>query len=165
MIQAYLYRSEQDIQDLLAYGCRIRLCKGAYKEPPEVAFPKKEDVDAQLRKIDANAAAQRRLSRNRDARSEDDCARPFALPRRNKISKDDFEFQMLYGVRTDLQRRLVSDGFRVAHLHSLRPGLVSLFHAAAGRTPRKPGIFRTQFLPVAFRLRTAFFGQRGGIAA
>ena len=45
VIQAYLYRSEKDIQDLLAYGCRIRLCKGAYKETAEVAFEKKEDVD------------------------------------------------------------------------------------------------------------------------
>jgi len=51
VIQAYLYRSEQDIQDLLAYGCRIRLCKGAYKEPPDVAFPKKEDVDANYVKL------------------------------------------------------------------------------------------------------------------
>src|SRR5262250_2714829 len=44
VIQSYLYRSEGDIQDLLAYGCRIRLCKGAYKESPDVAFPKKADV-------------------------------------------------------------------------------------------------------------------------
>src|SRR5215831_14226391 len=46
VIQAYLYRSEKDIQDLLAFGCRIRLCKGAYQEPAEVAFPEKKDVDA-----------------------------------------------------------------------------------------------------------------------
>src|ERR1043166_4357585 len=51
VIQAYLYRSEQDIQDLLAIGCRIRLCKGAYKEPPQVAYPKKEDVDANYVKL------------------------------------------------------------------------------------------------------------------
>src|SRR5258708_16305116 len=46
VIQSYLHRSEQDVNDLMAYGCRIRLCKGAYKEPPEVAFPRKQDVDA-----------------------------------------------------------------------------------------------------------------------
>jgi proline dehydrogenase len=46
VIQSYLYRSEQDVKDLLAYGCRIRLCKGAYQEPPEVAFPRKQEVDA-----------------------------------------------------------------------------------------------------------------------
>src|SRR5580704_1865823 len=46
VIQDYLYRSERDVQDLLAYGCRIRLCKGAYKELPEVAYPRKRDVDA-----------------------------------------------------------------------------------------------------------------------
>src|SRR5262249_10946306 len=51
VIQAYLYRSEQDVQDLLAIGCRIRLCKGAYSEPPQVAFPKKEDVDAHALKL------------------------------------------------------------------------------------------------------------------
>ncbi len=51
VIQAYLYRSEQDIRDLLAIGCRIRLCKGAYKEPPEIAFPRKADVDANYVKL------------------------------------------------------------------------------------------------------------------
>ena len=51
VIQAYLYRSEQDVHDLLAYGCRIRLCKGAYKESPRIAFPRKEDVDANYEKL------------------------------------------------------------------------------------------------------------------
>src|SRR5262250_2896367 len=51
VIQAYLYRSERDIQDLLAIGCRIRLCKGAYQEPAEVAFPEKKDVDANYVKL------------------------------------------------------------------------------------------------------------------
>ncbi|MGA7188235.1 MAG: proline dehydrogenase family protein, partial [Candidatus Acidiferrales bacterium] len=51
VMQAYLYRTEQDVQDLLAAGCRLRLCKGAYKEPPEVAFPKKSDVDANYVKL------------------------------------------------------------------------------------------------------------------
>ena len=51
VIQSYLYRSETDVADLLAYGCRIRLCKGAYKEPPEVAYPGKADVDANFVKL------------------------------------------------------------------------------------------------------------------
>lgn len=51
VIQSYLYRSESDIQDLLSYGCRIRLCKGAYKEPPDVAFQAKRDVDANYVKL------------------------------------------------------------------------------------------------------------------
>jgi len=46
VIQSYLYRSETDVTDLLSYGCRIRLCKGAYKESVDVAYPRKEDVDA-----------------------------------------------------------------------------------------------------------------------
>src|SRR5215470_12915168 len=51
VIQAYLFRSEQDIQELLSIGCRIRLCKGAYKEPPQIAYSKKEEVDANFVKL------------------------------------------------------------------------------------------------------------------
>ena len=51
VMQAYLYRTEEDIRDLLEAGCRIRLCKGAYNEPPEIAFPKKSDVDANYVKL------------------------------------------------------------------------------------------------------------------
>lgn len=112
VIQAYLYRSEQDIQDLLAYGCRIRLCKGAYKEPPQVAFPKKEDVDAsyvKLVKLLLPSGFYHGIATH-DPRMIGATIRCAA---EMKISKEDFEFQMLYGVRTDLQRRLVRDGYRV----------------------------------------------------
>ena len=63
VIQAYLYRSEADIEQLLADGIRVRLCKGAYKEPPEVAFPRKADVDRNFVQLSHNAARQPRLSR------------------------------------------------------------------------------------------------------
>jgi proline dehydrogenase len=112
VIQAYLYRSEGDIQDLLTYGCRIRLCKGAYKESAEVAYEKKTDVDAnyvRLVKLLLPSGFYHGIATH-DPRMIGATIRCAA---ENNISKEDFEFQMLYGVRTDLQRRLVRDGYRV----------------------------------------------------
>jgi proline dehydrogenase len=112
VIQAYLYRSEKDIQDLLAYGCRIRLCKGAYKELPEVAFERKADVDAnyvRLMQMLLPSGFYHGMATH-DPRMIGATIRCAAEKR---ISKEDFEFQMLYGVRTDLQKRLIKDGFRV----------------------------------------------------
>ena len=112
VIQAYLYRSEKDIQDLLAYGCRIRLCKGAYKESPEVAFESKADVDAnyvRLMQMLLPSGFYHGIATH-DPRMIGATIRCAAEKR---ISKEDFEFQMLYGVRTDLQKRLIKDGFRV----------------------------------------------------
>jgi proline dehydrogenase len=112
VIQSYLYRSETDIADLLAYGCRIRLCKGAYKEPEDVAFPKKADVDAnyvRLMQILLSSGFYHAIATH-DPRMIAATIRHAAA---RGVSKDDFEFQMLYGVRTDLQRRLVRGGYRV----------------------------------------------------
>lgn len=112
VIQSYLYRSEQDIQDLLSYGCRIRLCKGAYKEPPDVAFPKKLDVDAnyvKLVRLLLPSGFYHGIATHDPAMISATIRSAAEL----KVSKDDFEFQMLYGVRTDLQRRLVRDGYRL----------------------------------------------------
>jgi proline dehydrogenase len=112
VIQSYLYRSETDIADLLAIGCRIRLVKGAYKEPEDVAFPKKADVDAnyiRLMQILLSSGFYHAMATH-DPRMIAATIRHAAA---RGVSKDDFEFQMLYGVRTDLQRRLVKDGYRV----------------------------------------------------
>jgi len=112
VIQSYLYRSENDVTDLLSYGCRIRLCKGAYKEPEEVAFARKADVDAnyvKLMRLLLPSGFYHGIATH-DPRM---IAETIRCAAEKKISKDDFEFQMLYGVRTDLQRRLVRDGFRV----------------------------------------------------
>jgi proline dehydrogenase len=112
VIQSYLYRSETDVTDLLAYGCRIRLCKGAYKELPEVAFVSKAEVDANYVRL-----MQMLLSSGfyHGIATHDPLmiAATIRYAAAKQISKDDFEFQMLYGVRTDLQRRLVRDGYRV----------------------------------------------------
>ena len=112
VIQSYLYRSETDVQDLLAYGCRMRLCKGAYKESPEVAFPEKKDVDfnyIRLMKMLLPSGFYHGIATH----DPHMIAETIRWAASKQITKDDFEFQMLYGVRTDLQRRLVRDGYRL----------------------------------------------------
>ncbi|HMD42693.1 MAG TPA: proline dehydrogenase family protein [Candidatus Acidoferrum sp.] len=112
VIQSYLYRSEPDIQDLLSYGCRVRLCKGAYKEPAEVAYPSKADVDAnyvKLMRMLLSSGFYHGIATH-DPRM---IAETIRWAAEKKIPKDDFEFQMLFGVRTDLQRQLVKDGFNL----------------------------------------------------
>jgi len=112
VIQSYLYRSEKDVDDLLAERIRIRLCKGAYKEPPEVAYPHKADVDAayvRLTKTLLCSPIYHGLATHDKKMIE--AAKSFA--RRRNIGADRFEFQMLYGVRRDLQRQLVAEGYNV----------------------------------------------------
>jgi proline dehydrogenase len=112
VIQAYLYRSERDIQDLLGYGCRVRLCKGAYKESADVAFERKPDVDAnyvRLMQMLLPSGFYHAIATH-DPHMIGETIRWAAA---KQISKDDFEFQMLYGIRTDLQRRLVHGCYRV----------------------------------------------------
>jgi proline dehydrogenase len=112
VIQAYLYRSEKDVQDLLAYKCRIRLCKGAYKEPPAIAFPKKQDVDenyVRLMRMLLPSGVYHGIATH-DPKM---IAATIRAAADFQVCKSDFEFQMLYGVRTDLQQQLVRDGFRV----------------------------------------------------
>lgn len=112
VIQAYLYRSEQDIRDLLAIGCRIRLCKGAYREPASIAFPKKADLDknyVRLMQLLLPSGIYHGIATH-DPRMIDATV-DFAA--KQGIRKEQFEFQMLYGIRTDLQQQLVRDGFRM----------------------------------------------------
>ena len=112
VMQAYLYRTEQDIRDLLSIGCRIRLCKGAYNEPPSVAFPRKADVDAnyvKLMKILLPSGIYHAIATHDPAMLQ--VTKDFA--REQKIPSDRFEFQMLYGIRTDLQKQLVREGYRL----------------------------------------------------
>jgi proline dehydrogenase len=112
VLQAYLYRSEQDVRDLLGIGCRIRLCKGAYKEPAAVAFPKKADVDAnyvKLMKMLLPSGIYHGIATHDPAMIA--ATKEFAAA--NGIRTDQFEFQMLYGIRTDLEEQLVREGFRL----------------------------------------------------
>jgi proline dehydrogenase len=112
VLQAYLYRTQADAERLLDRGIRIRLCKGAYKEPPQIAFPEKKDVDANYLKL-----AQRMMTSGVfcgiATHDEAIVENLLAFVRERGVSKDAFEFQMLYGIRRDLQRRLVRMGFGV----------------------------------------------------
>jgi proline dehydrogenase len=112
VIQSYLKRSESDVENLLAERIRIRLCKGAYKESAEIAFPLKSDVDAnyvKLMKILMKSGIYHGLATHDENIIQQ--AQAFAM--REKLSRDSFEFQMLYGIRRDLQRKLARDGWRV----------------------------------------------------
>jgi proline dehydrogenase len=112
VIQSYLYRSESDVNDLLSVGCRIRLCKGAYKEDVEVAYPRKADVDGnyiRLMRLLLPSGFYHGIATH-DPKM---IAATIRWAAEKQISKDDFEFQMLYGIHTDLQRRLVRDGYRL----------------------------------------------------
>jgi proline dehydrogenase len=111
VIQAYLYRSEKDIEHLLAEGIRVRLCKGAYKEPPEIAFEKKSDVDSNyitLMKMLLKSGIYHGIATH----DESMIRATIDFAHKEKVPASAFEFQMLYGVRRDLQQKLVKEGWR-----------------------------------------------------
>ncbi len=112
VIQSYMLRSESDVRKLLSDGIRIRLCKGAYKEPPEIAFQKKSEVDAnyiKLTKILLKSGVYHGLATHDENIIKE--VKAFAI--RENIPRDAFEFQMLHGIRRDLQQSLVRDGWRM----------------------------------------------------
>jgi proline dehydrogenase len=112
VIQAYLFRSEADIQQLVSEGIRVRLCKGAYQEPPTIAFAQKTDTDTnyvRLSGILLSSPIYHGLATHDEAMIA--AAKAFAT--QHKIDPGRFEFQMLYGVRRDLQRKLVAEGYNV----------------------------------------------------
>jgi proline dehydrogenase len=112
VLQSYLYRTWSDLERALELQCRVRLCKGAYKEPAAVAFPDKAEVDANYVKC-LHALLQRGRYPGvgtHDARIITDT---IGFAREHRIASDRFEFQMLYGVRRDLQQSLVRDGWRM----------------------------------------------------
>ncbi len=112
VLQSYLYRTEADVDRAIMLHCRVRLCKGAYQEPPTIAYPDKKDVDANfvrcMRKLMLHGNYPGIATHDEAIIAE---AKRFAKER--DISADRFEFQMLYGVRRDLQERLVREGYRM----------------------------------------------------
>ncbi len=112
VLQSYLYRTERDVEDVIERGAKVRLCKGAYAEPETHAYPRKEDVDAAFR---------RQMERLLDdgiypaiATQDDaiiDVARGYVM--RMGIDKSRFEFQMMYGIRRELQEELVREGYNL----------------------------------------------------
>lgn len=112
VIQAYLHRSSQDVEQLCAEKIRVRLCKGAYLEPDAVAFPEKAKVDRSfiaLTQYLISHGVYPAIATHDEAMIEQ--TKQFAAA--NGVGRDRFEFQMLYGIRRDLQRRLVADGYRL----------------------------------------------------
>jgi proline dehydrogenase len=112
VIQSYMRRSEADVSDLLRDGIRIRLCKGAYKEPPEIAYQGKREVDAsyiRLMKTLLKSGVYHGLATHDESIIRE--AQSFVI--REKIPRQAFEFQMLYGIRRDLQKALVREGWRM----------------------------------------------------
>ena len=112
VLQSYLYRTSSDVDEANKAGARVRLCKGAYKEPASVAYPEKKDVD------DAYVRCMRSLLTDghypgiaTHDKTIVEATKRFA--RENDIKSDNFEFQMLYGVRRDLQEKLVREGYRM----------------------------------------------------
>jgi proline dehydrogenase len=112
VLQSYLYRTFADVERAVAIKARVRLCKGAYKEPETVAYPAKKDVDSNYVRC-MQALLQRGNYPGIATHDESmiNATRRFATE--HEISRDRFEFQMLYGVRRDLQDRLVREGYRM----------------------------------------------------
>ena len=112
VLQSYLYRTQADVERAIQLKCRVRLCKGAYKEPPSVAYPDKDDVDANY----VRCMQQLMLHGNYPGIATHDetiIAEAKRFAKENTIGRERFEFQMLYGVRRDLQERLVREGYRM----------------------------------------------------
>ena len=112
VIQSYLYRSQADVEQLLAEGIRVRLCKGAYKEPAEVAFPRKSDVDVNYVKL-SQLLLESTYYHGLATHDERMIDAAISYAREKKIDPSRFEFQMLYGIKRDLQRKLVREGYNV----------------------------------------------------
>jgi proline dehydrogenase len=112
VIQSYMRRSESDIEKLLAEGIRIRLCKGAYKEPAEIAFQEKSEVDANYVKL-MKILMKSKVYHGLATHDENIINQAKAFATKERISRDAFEFQMLHGIRRDLQQSLVRDGWRM----------------------------------------------------
>lgn len=142
VLQAYLYRCEEDVRVLLADGIRIRLCKGVYKEPPTLAFPNKKDVDAnyvKLTKILLTSGVYHGQPRTMRRSS----GQPRNLWKERASTSAALSFRCLW--RSPRSAKLSGEArLRHAHLRSVRHGLVPLLDAPSGGTSRKRSIHRQE---------------------
>jgi proline dehydrogenase len=117
VIQSYLYRSDEDLRQLVDEGAWVRLCKGAYAEPPDVAYPDKADTDRKfiehMQLLLSEKARRNGVYLGMATHDEKAIQATIDYARINNISPDSFEFQLLYGIRRELQEQLVADGYRV----------------------------------------------------
>lgn len=117
VLQSYLYRTEEDMQTLAREGATVRLCKGAYKEPPSIAFPDKVDVDANFMKCVQLFMDKKYRERGAYLKvaTHDPAMIDATLDyvKSNDVRPDEFEFQMLYGIRTQTQLDLKNEGYQM----------------------------------------------------
>ena len=117
VIQSYLYRSEDDVRQLIHEGAWVRLCKGAYAEPPDIAYPNKDDTDKSFVHLTESMLSQKARENGVylgvATHDEKMIQATLQYVESENIKPDEFEFQMLYGIRRDLQQQLVDDGYRV----------------------------------------------------
>jgi len=112
VLQSYLRRAMSDARELVKIPARIRICKGAYKEPPEVAFPDKKDVDenyVRVMQLLLSSGIYHGIATHDPKMIE----ATIDYAQRQRIGKEAFEFQMLYGIRRDLQEKLAREGYNV----------------------------------------------------
>jgi proline dehydrogenase len=112
VIQSYLRRSERDVEELCAQKIRIRLCKGAYKEPADIAFQDKSDVDANFNKL-TRIMLKSGVYHGIATHDQKIIEETIRFAQAEKVPAEAFEFQMLHGIRRDLQEQLVRDGWRM----------------------------------------------------
>jgi proline dehydrogenase len=112
VLQSYLRRTLKDAEELCAEGIRIRLCKGAYKEPADIAYQEKSEVDANFVRV-AKVLLKSGVYHGIATHDPNMVAQTIRFAQENGIAADKFEFQMLHGIRRDLQEQLVRDGWRV----------------------------------------------------
>ncbi|GAA0588948.1 proline dehydrogenase [Virgibacillus siamensis] len=112
VLQAYLYRTEEDLENLDKYDPYLRLVKGAYKEPEEVAFPDKKDVDENYKKLIKQSLENGNYTA---IGTHDDAIIAYVkqLEKDMGLSRNQFEFQMLFGIRIELQNKLVKEGYKM----------------------------------------------------
>lgn len=112
VIQSYMRRSAADVEALIAMQARVRLCKGAYAEPPDIAFQERREVSESYAEL-MEHLVQRGNYPGIATHDEELVRRTLEFVKKENISADRFEFQMLYGVRRDLQRKLRDDGYNM----------------------------------------------------
>jgi proline dehydrogenase len=117
VIQSYLYRSDEDLRQLISEGAWVRLCKGAYAEPPDIAYADKADTDRkfieQMQMLLSEEARRKGVYLGMATHDEKAIQATIDYARANNIPPDRFEFQLLYGIRRELQEQLIADGYRV----------------------------------------------------
>jgi proline dehydrogenase len=145
-LQSALRRTEQDLERMIELGARVRLVKGAYKEPPSVAFQQKAEVDAAFRRLMRrllDAGVYPAIATHDETIIGDACA--YAAER--NIARDRFEFQMLYGIRRDLQASLAADGYRMRLYLPFGKQWFPYFMRRLGERPANVGFVLRAVLP------------------